>query len=94
MRHATILLTAALVLAGLVSPVLAANKYQAKTVRVCSSHGNGCTTAQIKQGHFGPMVRLKGGTWIDCRGDCRETLREEQLDFWETQNDKALFATP
>jgi hypothetical protein len=64
-------------------------------IKVCSSHGNGCTTAEIKQGHFGPMVRLRGGSWIDCRGDCRETLREEKLDFWETQNDKALIsATP
>jgi hypothetical protein len=39
-------------------------------------------------------MRLKGGTWIDCRGDCRETLREETVDFWETQNDKAIAAGP
>ena len=59
-------------------------------VSVCSSYGNGCYSATVRRGRFGPEMRLKGGTWIDCRGDCRETLREETVDFWETQNDKAL----
>lgn len=30
-------------------------------------------------------VRSPGGAWIDCSGDCRETLRREHLEFWEHQ---------
>ena len=28
-------------------------------------------------------VKLPNGTWIDCRGDCRETVRKEYLEFWD-----------
>lgn len=28
-------------------------------------------------------VQLPGGTWIDCVGDCRDTLSREHLEFWE-----------
>ena len=27
-------------------------------------------------------VRLPGGTWIECRRSCSETLRQETIDFW------------
>ncbi|MEQ1697395.1 MAG: hypothetical protein ABL901_16305 [Hyphomicrobiaceae bacterium] len=30
-------------------------------------------------------VQLPGGTWIDCRGDCAETIKAEHTEFWETQ---------
>ena len=60
-----------------------------KTIRSCSAYGNGCITAPVRKGQFGPETRLPSGTWIDCRGDCREAIREEVLDFWETQSDKA-----
>jgi hypothetical protein len=60
-----------------------------KTIRSCSAYGNGCITAPVRKGRFGPETRLPSGTWIDCRGDCREAIREEVLDFWETQSDKA-----
>lgn len=30
-------------------------------------------------------VRLPNGTWIDCRGDCRDTVRREHLEFWDEQ---------
>lgn len=63
-------------------------------VVACSRFGNGCYKAPVRKSAFGPQMRLKGGTWIDCRGDCRETLREETVDFWETQNDKATIASP
>jgi hypothetical protein len=33
-------------------------------------------------------VRLPGGTWIDCAGDCRDKLRAETIDFWYEQQDK------
>lgn len=33
-------------------------------------------------------VKLPNGTWIDCRGDCRETVRKEYLEFWDEQRMK------
>ena len=32
-------------------------------------------------------VELPGGTWIDCGGDCAETVRREHLDLWETKRE-------
>lgn len=43
---------------------------------------------QVRRGRWGQEVRLPGGTWIDCKGDCRETLREETVDFWERQEQR------
>lgn len=60
------------------------------SVKSCSHYGNGCLVAPVRRGRFGLEARLKGGTWIDCRGDCREAIRQDVLDFWETQNDRAL----
>ena len=60
-----------------------------KIIKSCSAYGNGCITAPVRKGRFGPETRLPSGTWIDCRGDCREAIREEVLDFWETQSEKA-----
>jgi hypothetical protein len=61
-----------------------------QTVKSCSSYGNGCLVAPVRRGRFGLEARLKSGTWIDCRGDCREAIRQDVLDFWETQSDKAM----
>jgi hypothetical protein len=30
---------------------------------------------------------MPGGTWIECRTDCRHALRQETVDFWETQRE-------
>jgi hypothetical protein len=60
-----------------------------KTVRSCSAYGNGCVTAPVRKAEFGLQTRLPSGTWIDCRGDCRQAIREDLLDFWETQSEKA-----
>lgn len=65
-----------------------------KPVKACSAWGHGCIVAPLRQGRFGLQARLDRGTWIDCRGnqpvDCRDTIRDDVLDFWETQNEKAL----
>lgn len=58
-------------------------------ISVCSAYGNGCVAARVRQGRMGQEVQLESGTWIDCRGDCAEALRQDVLDFWETQNEKA-----
>lgn len=62
---------------------------QAGSVSVCSRYGNGCYTAPIRHGRFGLEMRLKGGTWIDCKGSCKDTLREETIDFWDTQRERS-----
>jgi hypothetical protein len=58
------------------------------SVTACSRYGNGCYTAPLRAGKLGPEMGLKGGTWIDCKGDCSNTLREETVDFWDTQREK------
>jgi hypothetical protein len=58
-------------------------------VRACSIYGNGCLTAPTRQGASGQEFRLPGGTWVSCRQDCKTALREETVDFWETQRERA-----
>lgn len=58
------------------------------SVTVCSRYGNGCTTAPVRAGRMGLEMRLKGGTWVNCMGSCKDTLREETVDFWDTQREK------
>jgi hypothetical protein len=59
------------------------------TIRACSHYGHGCVTAPVRNGSRGREVRLPGGTWIHCAGDCRETLIETTIDFWDKQRDGA-----
>lgn len=58
------------------------------TVTACSSYGEGCYTAPVRQTRLGPQMRLKGGMWIYCEGDCRDTLRRETVDFWHDQRER------
>lgn len=88
-RHHLALFAALVALSTLTLPQ-AADARDRGGVTACSNYGNGCYHAPVRRSKWGHKMRLKGGTWIDCRGDCRRTLREETIDFWETQNDKAL----
>jgi hypothetical protein len=56
-------------------------------VTTCSTYGNGCTKAPVRRGRYGYEFRLPGGTWVGCRRDCRTALRQESVDFWETQRE-------
>jgi len=58
-------------------------------VTTCSRYGKGCISAPTRRGSVEREVRLPGGTWIGCRMDCRETLREESIDFFETLRERA-----
>lgn len=58
-------------------------------VKACSIYGNGCTSAPVRRGSAGQELRLPGGTWVSCRMDCKTALREETVDFWETQRERA-----
>ena len=78
------ILLATLTLAAVASPMLAAGttKRSAGTVEACSRFGKGCTSAPVRQTTRGPEIRLPGGTWISCAGNCKDTLRDETVDFW------------
>jgi hypothetical protein len=62
---------------------------QAASVRVCSLYGKGCISAPVRPGQFDYEVRLPGGTWISCARDCKQTLREQTVDFFETLRERA-----
>ena len=55
-----------------------------ETITVKSWYGSKSITAPIRNGQQGREVRLPGGTWISCEADCKTTLREQSIDFWET----------
>lgn len=58
------------------------------TVTAKSRYGAQTASAPVRQGRNGYEVRLPGGTWVDCRRDCGQTLREESIDFWQTMREK------
>jgi hypothetical protein len=48
-----------------------------------SRYGAGTITAPVRISALGRReVRLPGGTWIECRRSCANTLRQETIDFW------------
>jgi len=91
-----ILLSAVVGLAAVLSTVSGADAQSrdrrggnGSVVKACSIYGNGCTSAPTRQGSSGYEFRMPGGTWISCRLDCKTALREETVDFWETQRERA-----
>ena len=68
------------------APADAANRnarLQANTVKACSHFGHGCIIAPVRPAKFGMEVRMPGGTWIGCGGDCKDTIVAETIDFWD-----------
>lgn len=58
-------------------------------VTACSTNGHhACYTARIVSAPMGPKLRLKGGTLMDCEGDCRDALRRATVDFWDDQRER------
>jgi hypothetical protein len=52
-----------------------------------SRYGSGTITAPVRISANGRReVRLPGGTWIECRRSCSETLRQETIDFWHIRS--------
>jgi len=62
---------------------------QPGTVSVCSLYGKGCITAPVRPGQYDYEVRLPGRVWISCARDCKQTLREQSIDFFETLRERA-----
>jgi hypothetical protein len=51
-----------------------------------SRYGGPSISAPVRAGPSGrPQVQLPGGTWIDCAYSCRDTLRRETVDFWQSR---------
>jgi hypothetical protein len=51
-----------------------------------SRYGTATVTAPVRYGPHGRLeVRLPGGTWIECGRSCRDTLRRETVDFWQSR---------
>ena len=85
-----------LAVAGLAVTVLGSAEAEAQSrrtdegrsqVSVCGTYNRACTSAPVRRGRNGYEIRLPGGSWIECRANCRDTLREETVDFWETQRE-------
>jgi hypothetical protein len=52
-----------------------------------SRYGPQTITAPVRISEAGRReVQLPGGTWIQCRRSCSETLRQETIDFWHIRN--------
>jgi hypothetical protein len=85
-----IVLSTMAVLAGIASGASAAraqtaHEIMAGVVMTCSIYGHGCTSAPIRRAESGYEFRMPHGTWVGCRTDCRQALREETVDFWDTK---------
>ena len=87
MNMRTALVAAAIAMAGGSAALIAAGAAEAQSrggivgyVKTCSAYGNGCTSAPVRRGRNGYEYRLPGGTWIECRRNCRNALRETQRE--------------
>lgn len=58
-------------------------------VTACSRYGNGCLTVPVRQGRFDAEYRLRNGTWMPCKQSCKDAIREDVIDYWETLNERA-----
>lgn len=83
---------AATMILGFMSPADAQSRRSSRgegVVKACSIYGNGCTRAPIRRASNDYEFRLPGGTWVSCKQSCKDTLRRETVDFWETQRENS-----
>ena len=94
LRHAGAAIALAATLAGVAGVADAATKRSGKSadgyqwVTAVSAYSSNTISAPTRPSQWGREVRLPGGTWIDCAGDCRDKLRETTVDFWFEQNNR------
>ena len=54
-----------------------------------SRYTSATITAPVRSGPQGRLeVRLPGGTWLECRQSCSDTLRRETIDFWYSRDNR------
>lgn len=67
-------------------PAHAVDTRYGSQVTACSKkHSGKCVSGAVKSYNLGQKVRLPGGTWVDCAGDCQDKLRVKTVDFWYDQ---------
>ena len=88
-KIATVFVVALLAGSAAVADRLTTRERTSGKVTACSTYGEGCYTAPVRQTSVGPQVRLKGGTWIYCEVDCQDTLRRATVDFWHDQRERS-----
>ncbi len=58
-----------------------------------SDYGNGEAVVRVRLVQEGSVrywqMRLPGGFWSTCDGDCSEAYRRKLLDFWETIDEES-----
>lgn len=59
-----------------------------------SQWGHGSIRGAIRPGRNGMQVQLPGGSWIDCGRNCAQTLRQQTVDFWESNGTQAKGGGP
>jgi hypothetical protein len=59
-----------------------------------SQWGHGSIRAPIRRGPNGMQVQLPRGTWIDCARSCSQTLRQQTVDYWESNGPQAKDSGP
>lgn len=88
--RAVIALLATAAAIGLLSSVADAQPRRGRIigyVKADSFYSVKTITGPVRVGPHGRLeVGLPGGTWIECRMSCRNTLRQETVDFWEHRN--------
>lgn len=87
---AIVMAAASLAGAIAVSPAMAQDDGHVVAV---SRHGNGTVSGPVRPARYGYEVRLPGGTWVDCRRSCSETLRVQTVDIFENQDQLGGYGT-
>lgn len=93
-RAGTAMALAGMLAGGLAASADAATRRAGKSadgyqwVTAHSDYSVNTISAPTRPSKWGREVRLPGGSWIDCAGDCRDTLREATIDFWFEQNNR------
>lgn len=85
-------LAALMALIALDTPASAQGRYAERGgivgyVHAESRYGTGQVSGPVRRNAYGRLeVRMPGGTWIECGRSCRDTLRRETVDFWQSRN--------
>ncbi len=66
-------------------PAQAVEGRMGQTTACSKLNGAKCKAGSVRDTRLGQEVRLPGGTWVDCEGDCKNKLRQKTVDFWYEQ---------